>query len=172
MTSGEGFLSEAARFPDKTYPVERWNPTLCGEMDILIGRDGMWLHEGRPMTRLPLVRLFAKLLRREGDDYFLVTPVEKLKITVEDLPLRIVDFEGPVFVTDQDERVNLGDDHPLILDRAGEAYLPRLKVRGDLWGRLTRACTYRLFETAEIGGDDRVRVTLGDQTFDVPVISG
>ncbi|ESQ77495.1 DUF1285 domain-containing protein [Asticcacaulis sp. YBE204] len=172
MTSGEGFLSEAARFPDKTYPVDSWNPTLCGEMDIVIRKDGAWLHEGRPITRPALVRLFAKLLRCEGNDYFLVTPAEKLKITVEDLPLRIVDFEGPVFMTDQDERVTLGADHLLVFDRIGDAYLPRLRVRGNLWGRLTRACTYRLFEMAEIVDDGCVRVSLSDQTFDVPVISG
>ncbi|BEV10445.1 DUF1285 domain-containing protein [Asticcacaulis sp. DW145] len=165
-----GWLNEAARFPDKDYPVESWQPSLCGAIDILIRRDGVWLHEGRPITRPALVRLFSKLLRRDAEGYVLVTPAEKLTLRVEDLPFRIVDFEGSVFRSDQDDPLPLSADHPLVIDVQGEAWLPRLRVRGDLWGRLTRACTARLFETAEMDGG-AVRVELGGQRFEIPVVS-
>lgn len=162
--------AEAERFPDKTYPVDKWNPTLCGDMDVVIQKDGAWLHEGRAIERPAIVRLFAKLLRYEDGDYFLVTPVEKLRITVEDLPFRIVDRDGLCFITDQAERLLLGDEHPLVIDVTGEAWLPRLRVRGDLWARFTRAETYRLFETAEVdeaGGV--VHLVIDGQVFDIPV---
>jgi len=165
-----GWLSEAARFPEKTYPVETWHPQLCGRIDIVIRRDGVWLHEGRPISRPALVRLFARLLRRDEDGYVLVTPVEKLKITVEDLPFRIIDFDGPVFVSDQDERIALGPDHPLVIDVAADEWRPRLKVRADLWGRLTRSCALRLFETAEMEATGAVRVVLDGQVHDLPIV--
>lgn len=161
----------ADHFPDKIYPVETWHPELCGEMDLVIQRDGVWRHDGRPIERPALIRLFAKLLRREGADYYLVTPVEKLKINVDDLPFRIVDFDGTVFVTDQDERLTLSDAHPMVFDQVGEAYWPRLKVRGDLWARLTRPCAYRLFAEAELtpleGG---FHLKLDQQAFEIAVI--
>ncbi|BBF79837.1 DUF1285 domain-containing protein [Asticcacaulis excentricus] len=165
-----GWLTEAARFPDKDYPVESWQPSLCGAMDILIRRDGVWLHEGRPIARPALVRLFSKLLRRDADGYVLVTPVEKLTIRVEDLPFRIVDFEGRVFRSDQDDPLPLSDAHPLVIEVQGEEWQPRMRVRGDLWGRLTRACAARLFETAELDGDS-VRLELDGQRFEIPVVS-
>lgn len=165
-----GWLTEAARFPDKDYPVESWQPSLCGAIDIVICRDGVWLHEGRPIARPALVRLFSKLLRRDAEGYVLVTPVEKLTIRVEDLPFRIVDFEGTLFVNDQDEQLPLSAAHPLVIDVQGEEWRPRIRVRGDLWGRLTRACTARLFETVELDGDS-VRLELDGQRFEIPVIS-
>ncbi|MEO1135757.1 MAG: DUF1285 domain-containing protein, partial [Pseudomonadota bacterium] len=67
-------------------PVEKWNPDYCGEIDLVIKRDGTWFHEGTPIGRARLVRLFSTVLRREGDRHYLVTPVEKLGITVEDAP--------------------------------------------------------------------------------------
>jgi len=164
------WLGEAARFPEQNYPVETWHPQSCGVMDVVIRRDGVWLHEGRPITRPALVKLFSRLLRRDGDDYVLVTPVEKLKITVEDLPFRIVDFEGTRFTSDQGEELVLGEAHPLVVDVAGDEWRPRLKVRGNLWGRLTRACTQRLFETAQTVTGDAVEVCLRGQIFQLPIV--
>lgn len=166
------WLNEAARFPEKDYPVESWQPPLCGAIDIVIRRDGVWLHEGRPIARPALVRLFSRLLRRDADGYVLVTPVEKLIVTVEDLPFRIVDFDGTTFVTDQAQRLTLGPDHPLVIDVAGDEWRPRMKVRGDLWARMTRACATRLFETAELSADGKwCYVRLCEQGFEIPVFS-
>ncbi|MFT3998087.1 MAG: DUF1285 domain-containing protein [Asticcacaulis sp.] len=171
------WLSEATRFPEKIWPVEDWHPRLCGAIDIRIQSDGVWLHEGRPIGRTALVRLFSRLLRHDEDGYVLVTPVEKLTIHVDDLPFRIVDFDigdagEVVFVTGQEDRVILGEAHPLIIDVMGEEWRPRLKVRGNLWGRLTRACAQRLFETADLSADGRaVQVQFGTQAFEIPVIS-
>ena len=71
-------------------PVHLWNPENCGEMDLVIRADGVWMHEGSPIGRPQLVRLLATVLRKDPDGYYLVTPVEKLKITVEDVPFRAV----------------------------------------------------------------------------------
>ncbi len=79
--------------PKSMPPLEQWNPPYCGEMDLLIKSNGEWWHEGIRMTREPLVRLFATVLWREDNDYFLKTPVEKIKIRVEDAPLLVVDVE-------------------------------------------------------------------------------
>lgn len=165
-----GWLTEAACFPDKDYPVESWQPSFCGAIDILIRRDGVWLHEGRPIARPALVRLFSRLLRRDAEGYVLVTPVEKLSIQVEDLPFRIIDFEGRIFRSDQGVSLPLSDTHPLVIDVKGEEWRPRMRVRGDLWGRLTRACAARLFETAELDGEI-VRLKLDGQGFEIPVVS-
>ncbi|MFT4091737.1 MAG: DUF1285 domain-containing protein [Asticcacaulis sp.] len=162
--------AEAARFPDKTYPVESWKPALCGEMNLVIARDGVWWHDGRPIVRPELVRLFSILLRYEDGDYYLVTPVEKLRITVEDLPFRIVDRDGLTFITDQGTRLTIGDEHPLCIDIVAEEWLPRLRVKGDLWARFTRSEAYRLFETAEMDGAGQVvHLTLEGQGFDIPI---
>jgi len=157
----------AGRFPDKTYPVDSWRPELCGDIDMVIRRDGVWLHEGRPIERPEMVRLFSKLLRHEDGDYFLVTPVEKLRLRVEDLPFRMVDRQGLVCVTDQGARLPLGAEHPLVFDVQGESWRPRVRVRGGLWARMTRAETYRLFEAAEIEmGEGCVRLTLEGQAVE------
>lgn len=162
--------AEAERFPEKAYPVDKWTPELCGNMDVVIQKDGTWLHEGRPIGRPEIVRLFAKLLRREAGDYFLVTPVEKLRIRVEDLPFRIVESDGLMFITDQGERLEIGEGHPLVIDVVGDEWLPRLRVRGDLWGRFTRAETYRLFESAMINETGEVvHLVINGEAFDIPV---
>ena len=77
----------------KHPPVHLWHPPLSGDMDMRIQRDGQWINEGRPILREPLVKLFASILRREGDEYFLVTPVEKWRISVEDAPFNAVALE-------------------------------------------------------------------------------
>jgi len=73
-------------------PVHLWNPPFCGDLDIRIARNGLWYYLGTPIGRMPLVKLFASVLRKDGDDYFLVTPVEKIGITVDDAPFVAVDF--------------------------------------------------------------------------------
>src|SRR3954447_18595510 len=80
----------------KLPPVEKWNPTHCGEIDIRIAKDGTWFHVGTPIGRKELVRLFSTILRKDADGYHLVTPVEKMKIRVDDVPFIAVlmDVEG------------------------------------------------------------------------------
>ena len=75
-------------------PVHLWNPPFCGDIDMRIARDGTWFYLGTPIGRAPLVKLFSSILKREGEHYFLVTPVEKVGITVDDAPLLAVDFDG------------------------------------------------------------------------------
>nr|WP_303649460.1 DUF1285 domain-containing protein [Asticcacaulis machinosus] len=152
--------------PVEGYPVEFWNPKLCGEIDIVIRADGAWWHEGVRIDRQSLISLFSKLLRHDKDGYYLITPVEKLKITVEDLPFSAVDFdregEALVFITDQNDRVTLGAEHPLAFD--GEDLRPRIRVRHNLWARVTRAAWYRLIEMADVQED---QIVVGAQSFDL-----
>ena len=74
-------------------PVHLWNPPFCGDLDMRIARDGTWFYLGTPIGRAPLVKLFSSIIRKDGDDYFLVTPVEKVGIIVDDAPFLAVDFD-------------------------------------------------------------------------------
>jgi hypothetical protein len=153
-------------------PVHLWRPDHCGDIDIVIRRDGVWMHEGSPIGRPELVRLFSTVLRRDPDGHHLVTPVEKLRITVEDLPFRAVamQVEGPdlVFTTDVGDVVRAGADHPLVVETdpvSGEP-APRLRVRADLWARIARPVFYELVEMGEPEGD-RLVVRSGGASFDL-----
>ena len=151
-------------------PVHLWHPEHCGEIDIVIRPDGVWMHEGSPIGRAELVRLFSTVLRRDPDGYHLVTPVEKLKITVEDLPFRAVMLavqEGDlVFTTDVGDTVVAGPDHPITVetdDVTGEP-APRIHVRGDLEARIARTVFYELVERAQVR-DGRLSVSSGGVDF-------
>ena len=136
-------------------PVHLWHPAHCGEIDIVIRADGVWMHDGSPIGRPELVRLFSTILRHDPDGYHLVTPGEKLKITVEDLPFRAVSVreeEGRlIFTTDRGDEAEAGSEHALVVETdpvTGEP-APRLHVRGDLWARVVRSVFYDLVERAE-----------------------
>jgi len=140
-------------------PVHLWDPPYCGDIDLVICRDGTWMHEGKPIRRPAMVKLFASILKREADGrIYLVTPVEKVGITVEDCPFLLVDVRveepGPsqtvVFTTNTDETVCLDQDHVLsVAPEAGsEEPHPVMEVRDGLQGLLTRAVFYRLVELA------------------------
>ncbi|KRE02328.1 hypothetical protein ASE63_07650 [Bosea sp. Root381] len=140
-------------------PVERWNPDFCGDIDMRIAADGTWFYLGTPIGRAPLVKLFSSVLRRDGDDYLLVTPVEKLRITVDDAPFQAVEMavegEGDTrsiaFRTDVDDLVSVGPQHALRFEReAGDGLKPYIHVRRGLWARVTRALTYDLLALGEI----------------------
>lgn len=141
-------------------PVESWSPPHTGDIDIRIGRDGSWHHEGHPISRPELVRLFSTILRREGDRFFLVTPVEKVGIIVEDAPFIAVDFdvEGTGadqtlrFLTNVGDRVTADRDHAIRVDRdpgTGEP-APYLHVRAGLEARIDRKSFYRLADLGEV----------------------
>ena len=151
-------------------PVHLWHPDHCGDIDIVIQADGIWMHEGTPIGRPELTRLFSTVLRKDPDGYHLVTPVEKLKITVEDLPFRAIRLKAVeghlVFETDQGDTVIAGPDHPLVVetDPATQEPAPRLHVRADLWARVSRSLFYELVERAE-PVDGRLSVRSGEAVF-------
>ena len=139
-------------------PVERWNPPFCGDLDLRIAADGTWFYSGTPIGRPALVRLFASVLRKDPDRYVLVTPIERVGITVEDVPFLAVamEVEGEgadrvvAFRTNVDDLVEVGPEHPLRFeaDETG-AVKPYVLVRGGLWARVTRALAYDLIELGE-----------------------
>jgi uncharacterized protein len=136
-------------------PVERWDPPFCGDLDMEIRRDGTWFYLGTPIGRPELVRLFSTILKREGDAYFLVTPVEKVGIRVEDAPFVAVDFDregdGLTFTTNVGERVPAGAEHPIRVERdagTGEPS-PYILVRRNLEALIDRKSFYRLAEIGE-----------------------
>lgn len=147
----------------KQPPVEQWQPALSGDIDIVIRADGSWWHEGRAFERQDLVRLFASILRHESPDYFVLTPVEKWRIQVEDRPFVVTliaaDADGIEFVTNVGDSGRIGPEHPLRLShRPGEPEpLPEVLIRHDLWARLSRNAFYELVEHAqEIDGQWRI----------------
>lgn len=155
--SGLSRVAEAAKqAPGRGLPpVHLWHPAHCGDIDILIRADGVWMHEGSPIGRAAMVRLFSTILRKDPDGYHLVTPVEKMKIKVEDLPFRAVSLREEagrlIFTTDQGDEAEAGPDHELVVETdpvTGEPW-PRIHVRGDLWARVVRPVFYDLVERAE-----------------------
>lgn len=140
-------------------PVERWNPPFCGDLDMRIAGDGTWFYLKTPIGRPALVKLFASVLKREGDKYFLVTPVEKCGIEVDDAPFLAVELQveqtsaGRVlnFRTNVDDWVACGPDHALRFEpeTATGGLKPYLHVRRDLWAKVTRALFFDLVELGE-----------------------
>jgi hypothetical protein len=135
-------------------PVHLWNPAHCGDIDIVIRKDGLWFHEGSPIGREALVRLFSTVLRKDPDGFHLVTPVEKMRITVEDAPFIAVrvDREGPSlkFLTNVGDEVVAGPDNPIRVEADPESGEPRpyVHVRRGLEARIARPVFYELVEMA------------------------
>jgi hypothetical protein len=139
-------------------PVHLWNPPFCGDLDMRIAGDGTWFYLGTPIGRPALVRLFSTILKREDGKHFLVTPVEKVGITVDDAPFLAVEMEkkddagGPLlkFRTNVDDWVDCDADHRLRFELADDGGLmPYLHVRADLWAKVTRALYYDLVDMGE-----------------------
>jgi len=152
-------LAEIARLAEekKLPPVERWNPTHCGESGMRIARDGTWYHEGSPIGRQAMVRLFSTILRREPDGgYVLVTPVEKLDIAVEEAPFVAVELktEGEgrdrtlAFRLNTGDLVVAGPAHPLRFEARGDGPYPFVEVRGGLEALVARPVYYELANIA------------------------
>jgi hypothetical protein len=138
-------------------PVEQWNPARCGDSEMRIARDGTWYHQGAPIARPAMVRLFATILRREADGgYVLVTPAEKLDIAVEDAPFVAVELrsEGSAEQRRLAFRLNTGDlivagrDHPLRFEAQEDGPHPYVRVRGGLDALIARPVYYELAELA------------------------
>ena len=160
-------------------PVHLWEPEYCGELDIRIARDGTWYYLGTPFKRERLVRLFSTVLRYDDDcKYYLVTPVEKIGITVDDVPFSIVDMdvegEGKsreiTFTTGVGDEVTVDADHPLRItfDTDTKEPSPYVLVRARLEGLINRAVYYKMVDIAEeneVDGVPMFGVWSGGQFF-------
>ena len=154
--SAESLASSARAAAKKGLPpVHLWNPPFCGDLDMRIARDGTWFYMGTPIGRQELVKLFSTILRRDGDDFFLVTPVEKVGITVDDAPFVAVDFnrngDDLVFETNVGDFVTAGRDHPIRVERDAETGEPSpyVLVRANLEALIDRKSFYRLVDIGE-----------------------
>lgn len=161
-TRAKGLESLAAELGKRRGPppVHLWNPPFCGDIDMRIAADGTWHYQGSPIGRPAMVRLFASVLKREDGRHFLVTPVEKLGIKVDDAPFLAVEMEVEgkgreqtlVFRTNVDDIVRCDTEHPLRFEpEAGTGGIkPYLHVRRDLWALVTRALFYDLVALGEV----------------------
>ncbi|USD23490.1 DUF1285 domain-containing protein [Microbulbifer sp. DLAB2-AF] len=141
-------------------PVDRWDPDFCGDMDMVIKSDGRWIHEGTEIRRQPLVKLFASILKREGDEYFLVTPVEKLRIQVEDVPFVATQVarsaskgeeQRLLFTTSVGDVIELNQGSNWQLQEFGTPAqpVPYVEARNGLMARVSRDVFYQLVDWAE-----------------------
>jgi hypothetical protein len=157
--AADGLAKAVAQASKGPPPVHLWDPPYCGDLDIRIGRDGLWWYLGTPIGRLELVRLFASVLKLEDGKYFLVTPVEKIGITVDDAPFVAVDFrvEGAgarqvlVFETNVGDETAAGPENPIRVERdptTGEPS-PYVHVRRGLEALIDRKSFYRLVDIGE-----------------------
>ncbi len=160
---------EAQKLP----PVSQWNPGHCGDSDMRIARDGTWFHQGSPITRPAMVRLFSTILRREPDGrHVLVTPVEKLDIAVEDAPFVAVTMKAEgegrdarlVFQLNTGDLVAAGPAHGLRFVESEDGPRPYLHVRDGLEALIARPVYYELAERALVG-DEQVPGVWSDGAF-------
>jgi uncharacterized protein len=170
----EGLAAAPKRGP---APVHLWNPPFCGEIDMRIAGDGTWFYSGSPIGRLPLVQLFASILRRDEDRFVLVTPVERVGIRVDDAPFLAVELmvgeangaPSLTFRTNVEDFVTVDEDHPLRFERGPAAGLkPYVLVRGGLWALVKRALYYDLAalgRTEQRAGEDWFGVWSGGVFF-------
>ncbi len=160
-------------------PVELWNPPHCGDIGLAIRADGTWLYRGSPIHRLPLVKLFARVLRRDADGrYYLVTPAEKVDVAVADAPFLAVEMDVRrtgdtaqlIFRTNLDDPVAAGPENPLRfdVDGANGGLKPYILVRGRLEALVTRALTMDLVALAEPDAHGRLWIESGGTRFALP----
>lgn len=153
---GLAAAAKAASAGKKLPPVHLWNPPFCGDLDMRIARDGTWFYLGTPIGRFELVKLFSSILKREDGKYFLVTPVEKVGITVDDAPFVAVDFDVTgtgesqtlTFTTHVGDHATAGSEHPIRVVRDPETGEPSpyILIRADLEALIDRKSFYRLVE--------------------------
>ena len=155
-------------------PVETWDPPYCGDIGMAIRSDGTWFYAGSPIGRMPLVKLFASVLRKDADGkHYLVTPAERVDVAVADAPFLAVEMElrdegrELVFRTNVDDIVHCGPEHPLrFAEEPGSGGLkPYLHVRGRLEALVTRALYYDLVELAVARPDGVLEIASGGARF-------
>lgn len=174
--TGLSELIKAARSQGEgDLPVENWHPEHCGDMDMVISKDGSWWHEGTRITRAPLVKLFSRVLRKDADgETYLVTPIEKIRIKVECahfLAVR-VDVKGSgknqrlFFTTNTEEVIEAGPDHPISVKTDPDSLepTPLLRVRGRLDALINRSVFYELVEHA-VEVDNQLGIYSGGAFF-------
>ena len=156
-------LLEEQKQSSKRPPVHLWNPDKTGDMDMRIDREGRWIHEGDPIKRTALVNLFASILKREGDSYFLVTPVEKWQIDVDIAPFFMVTAEQRLrsgeqaiqLTSNSGDQLLIGANNPLWVDYDNyNRPIPLVRVRDNLHGLLSRSVYYQLIDWGHISYDD------------------
>lgn len=154
----------------KMPPVDSWNPTREGEIDILINSKGEWFHEGGYFERQDLARLFASILRRDGDNYYLVTPADKLKIQVEDVPFSVVLMNvtaaGISVITSLGDEVTVSSEHSLEFRKTTDL-IPYVMIRNNLWAKLNQSTYYELMDLVEETEQGYV-IRSGDYVVSVP----
>lgn len=156
-------------------PVESWHPQREGRIDIRIKTDGTWLHDGTVIRRKSIARIFSTILRREDERYYLVTPVEKLKIEVDDVPFLVVDMETSgigrdqkiLFKTNMDEVVPLDNAHALTIEHTHTGPRPYIEIRNRLRARLLSDVFYRLADLVENPDADPLYVWSAGSRFRV-----
>lgn len=139
-------------------PVEKWDPDYCGQLDLVIKSDGGWMYGGTPFSRRRMQILFSRVIKKEGDEYYLVTPVEKLGIKVEWMPFTIIDFnivdnDGHTlvqFIDNCDNEILLNKESQVNFSQHDGQILPIVNVRRNLFASFSRSCYYRLIESAQI----------------------
>jgi len=173
--SADGIAAEASKAAKKggLPPVHLWNPPFCGDLDMEIRADGTWFYEGTPIGRPAMVRLFSTVLKREGDKYFLVTPVEKVGIRVQDAPFIATDADiAPdriTFTTNVGDEVVADADHPIVIRGDQSEPRPYVHIRAGLEALIDRKTFYRLAAAAEEGPDGRAGVRSCGQHFALEV---
>lgn len=165
-------ISQVQGNQKKLPPVELWDPPYCGEIDIVIKADGSWFYNGTVFKRMSLVKLFASVLKREDHDYYLVTPVEKVKITVEDAPFTLtqwqwLDEKNTVMkvATNLDDTFILNEHHPLNVTQDGGLYVT---VRRNLTAKVHRNVYYQwadIANEAQIDGVDCLSISSAGHDF-------
>lgn len=158
-------------------PVENWHPAHCGDIDIRIARDGTWYHQGSPIGRYELVRLFSTILRKDPDGYHLVTPAEKMRIAVEDAPFLAVlcraEGDGAaqqlIFTTNVGDEIEAGPEHRIRVetDPATGEPAPYIHVRRGLEAKIARAVFYQLADLAVGGEGGMLGVWSGGEYFEL-----
>lgn len=181
MTDSEkasDLLGQIPRAGKGLPPVHLWNPAFCGDIDMRIARDGTWYYQGTPIGRKPMVRLFSTIIRREGDDYFLVTPVEKVGIKVDDAPFVAVALEvlgsGEQqvlrFTSNAEDQVDAGPAFPLRVETDSQTQepAPYVLMRDNLEALIHRNVFYQLVELAvprQIDGEQWLGVWSGGEFY-------
>lgn len=161
-------------------PVHLWNPPFCGDLDMRIARDGTWFYLGTPIGRKPLVKLFSSIIRKDGDRYFLVTPVEKVGIQVDDAPFVAIDFDASgsgrnqelKFTTQVDDEAVAGPENPIRVVRHPETGEPSpyILIRTNLEALIDRKSFYRLVELGahqKVDGESWFGIWSGGEFFKI-----
>ena len=169
-------LQSVNSIEEKYPPVHLWNPDLCEGVEMKIDREGNWFYQGSIIGRDKLKILFSRILKLEEGKYFLVTPVEKVPVTVDLAPYMIVDYEvdsdhkNIILKTNLDLSIPLDKDHKLELKNIGDEHIPFVHVRNNIEGFISRSVYYSLIEIAlnqDNGSSDQLTLKSFDCDFNL-----